>query len=109
MYILKKLAIWLLIILMLSIIYKDISNISITNDGPQLKQQKEQPIFSSYHVITKKVQAGETVLSIMEEINQSKLNHLNIEKIIQDFQTVNPHTDPFRLEVGKYYHFPAYE
>ena len=53
-----------------------------------------------------KVSAGDTVLSIMEEIND--LDTLDIEQIIRDFERLNPGADIHFLVPDDFYYFPLY-
>ena len=54
------------------------------------------------------VSAGDTVLSIVEEI--SPITHtLSISDIIVDFEELNPGEKANSLQIGKRYKFPLYE
>lgn len=63
---------------------------------------------TSFEIVRMKVQRGDTVLSIVEEINPFLHDGLNIEVILNDFQRINPFVDPYNLKPGKYYSFPIY-
>ncbi|GAA0441008.1 MAG: hypothetical protein ACQEWU_12625 [Bacillota bacterium] len=102
---LKKAAIWFIIFLFLSSVYKDISNVQTT----PFQEKESEVLHTDYHVTPIKVQTGDTVLSIVEEINKHQLNRLNIEKVLIDFQVINPKTDPYQLEIGNFYYFPIYD
>lgn len=53
------------------------------------------------------VKSGDTVLSIVEEINNKQIP--SIEKIVDDFKELNPNQSPGKLKVGKLYKFPKYK
>lgn len=54
-----------------------------------------------------KVTAGQTVLSIVEQIHNGPLP-VSISQLISDFQILNPSTEPERIQIGKVYKFPVY-
>ena len=54
-----------------------------------------------------KIEPGDTVLSITEEVNND-LPSLDINKIIADFQKLNPGADPKSLIPYSFYYFPLY-
>lgn len=53
------------------------------------------------------VKNGDTVLSIVEEVNNNQIP--SIEKIVADFKELNPDQSPGKLKVGKSYKFPVYK
>lgn len=54
-----------------------------------------------------KVAAGQTVLSIVEQIQGGPLP-VSISQLITDFQVLNPKTEPEMIQIGKVYKFPVY-
>ena len=54
------------------------------------------------------VSAGDTVLSLVEEIS-SDIPSLSISDIIVDFEKLNPGEKANSLHIGKRYKFPIYE
>lgn len=54
-----------------------------------------------------KVAAGQTVLSIVEQIQDGPLP-VSISQLITDFQVLNPKTEPEMIQIGKVYKFPVY-
>ncbi len=54
-----------------------------------------------------KVAAGQTVLSIVEQIQGGSLP-VSISQLITDFQVLNPKTEPEMIQIGKVYKFPVY-
>lgn len=83
-------------LLMLSILH------DISKDTTLPVQKNEAGI----EMITVKVMPGDTLLSITEEINDFK--SLNLKKIIEDFQHLNPGSNYLSLNVHQYYYFPLY-
>ncbi|MBB3906875.1 MULTISPECIES: type IV pilus assembly protein FimV [Anoxybacillaceae] len=61
---------------------------------------------SSYRVI--KVQAGDTLLSIMER-EQGQSLPVSIEELIEDFEALNPGIKATSIQIGKAYKFPIYK
>lgn len=56
---------------------------------------------------SKEVKAGDTVLSVVEELNTSKTT-VSILTIIKDFEELNPSVKADSLQIGKVYKFPLY-
>jgi hypothetical protein len=54
-----------------------------------------------------KVQAGQTVLSIVEELHEGNTS-VSISKIVEDFEVLNKETDAQTIKTGKTYRFPIY-
>jgi hypothetical protein len=54
------------------------------------------------------VSAGDTLLSIVEEIS-ANTHTLSISEIIVDFEELNPGEKANSLQIGKKYKFPLYE
>lgn len=108
MNLIKKSFLYIFIILLLVSIYKDLYYGTIinnqTNDDNSAYTTVNKP-----HVIKVKVQQGDTVLSIVEKINETENENLNIEMILEDFQAANPTADPFQLKANAFYYFPLYE
>ncbi|MEH7388645.1 hypothetical protein V7147_25100 [Bacillus sp. JJ1521] len=54
-----------------------------------------------------KVKAGDTLLSIVEKLNEGK-QISSIESVIMDFEELNPDSKAELLQIGKTYKFPLY-
>lgn len=104
---LKRLFLYIIIILLV---------ISIFND---LSLEKEKEINSEntitmrnhdldYVIYKVKVNTGDTVLSIIEELNKPMNGKLELDKILSDFKVLNPEVDPYQLQANTYYYFPMY-
>jgi hypothetical protein len=55
-----------------------------------------------------KVKAGDTVLSIVEQLTHSSIP-VPIEKVIADFKALNKEISPENIQIGKEYKFPVYK
>ncbi len=58
-----------------------------------------------YQKISYTVQAGDTVLSITEQINEG---HVPIQQLLLDFEKLNPGANPHEIHIGETYFFPIY-
>ncbi len=89
------------------IIYQDITQEDIYSRKED-EVVRDAPSSTFYHVIPIKVQADDTVLSIVERINPQLHQELDVNRILSDFQLSNPNSDPFSLSPGEIYYFPKY-
>ncbi|MBU8789442.1 hypothetical protein [Oceanobacillus caeni] len=103
----KRLILYMFIILLVASIYKDLS---LGDDMINQYQDIETFITkdSQYTIIKVKVEWGDTVLSIIKDLNEGKIK-VPFEKIINDFQELNPNIDPNSMEPENYYYFPLYK
>lgn len=60
-----------------------------------------------YDVMKHEVNAGQTVLSIIEQINHPNLS-VTYEQMLEDFRTLNKDQDPHQIQVNEVYFFPVY-
>lgn len=122
---LKKALVTLFSILFLISIFKDITTgtfsfedvTSAKQSPPQEIVQEQQPKGTRsntnesqskrYQKIEHHVKAGETVLSIMENINKTG-PPVSIQQMIQDFESLNPNIDAHQIQINKSYWFPIY-
>jgi TATA-binding protein-associated factor Taf7 len=58
-----------------------------------------------FKTVSYKVKAGETVLSIAEELNELTIS---IQQLIEDFEQLNPSTNPHQIRIDETYLFPVY-
>ncbi|WP_010650898.1 hypothetical protein [Oceanobacillus massiliensis] len=106
MYTLKRFFLFIFIILLFISIYQDITTEVDTN-----KQESEMITPGSsgnYSIAHVKVVPGDTVLSIIEDMNKSNLEQLNMKLAIEHFEALNPTTDPLNLKPHTVYYFPVY-
>lgn len=97
------------IVLFFISIYKDLTvGTSLTSNN---KQHNEEYVTYTRNITTirVKVNQGDTLLTIVEKLNQQTSDRLNVKQIVSDFKLLNPTEDPMRLISGEYYSFPIYE
>ncbi|VEF47789.1 Uncharacterised protein [Bacillus freudenreichii] len=80
---------------------KAVTAVSEINVATELEQSDNMP----YH--TKTTKAGDTVISITEELHQGPLP-VSIDQLIDDFQTLNKGLKPDEIQINKEYKFPLY-
>jgi len=97
----KKLSLFILILLLLLSISHDLSK-NMEQHYPEANTDEDQ----NTRIAPIKVQHGDTLLSIVEEIND--LNQLYVDEIIKDFQNLNPDSDYRSLKPNQFYYFPLY-
>lgn len=105
----KRFFIYIVIILLCISIYNDLSlgNSPASEDRSNRIQQPSTDI--TFTVLQVKVEPGETVLSIVERINNNRnLKKMDLTQILTDFNTINPSIDPKTIEPHTYYYFPLY-
>ncbi|WP_051681369.1 hypothetical protein [Virgibacillus alimentarius] len=105
----KRICIILFLFLFIMSIYKDLTTGIIKNT---LNTKIDTEITEKANIRTAKIKVypGDTVLSIVEQINNNhhQTPNIDIEQIIIDFKKINPDADPYKLEIFKYYYFPLY-
>lgn len=105
----KKLFAFLSIVFVIYIIYYDIKIGTL----PAVKSETIEVVEEALdheptkHSVEIEVKAGDTVLSLVEEINKNT-PITSIEKVIKDFENLNPNTKADLLQIGKTYQFPLY-
>ncbi|QDP40623.1 LysM peptidoglycan-binding domain-containing protein [Radiobacillus deserti] len=119
MELLKKLVPIVLIILFLMSIYKDLTGGVLLTDNQatvanQIKDEKNETPPSkdnsskTIKAVEKKVKPGDTVLSIVEELNNIG-EGISIQQIQEDFKILNPGVDPNNIQIEATYLFPIYK
>lgn len=107
MHSLQKLVICLIIILAFASVYHDLNSGSQVHLMNESDQQENSVQTKQFTVVKVKVEAGDTFLSIIEQLNDS-LTTVNIDEISEDFMLIN-HTDPHDIKNGDSYYFPLYK
>ncbi|HEY2422041.1 MAG TPA: LysM domain-containing protein [Neobacillus sp.] len=105
----KRLFGMLLVVLILYVIYIDLTIGTLPSDTQKVGALAEQVVKPGKGIpsFTEKVKPGETVITIVE-------NHLNkpipvpITVLIQDFCELNPGKVPEKIQIGTTYTFPDY-
>ncbi|MEH7074059.1 hypothetical protein [Neobacillus drentensis] len=108
----KKLFGFLLVVLIIYVIYIDLTvgtlpstltqQVDAKIETPRKPEQKTAiPSFEA------KVEPGETVISIVEHQLDKSLP-VSITDLIEDFRKLNPGDTPEKIQIGSTYHFPDY-
>ena len=107
MYFIKRMSFYVIILLLLISLYKDltIGTPLFKENKSSLTPQTNQEL--KFSITKVSVQSGDTVLSITEQLNHQLIT-LDITKIIMDFKTINPEIDPYNLQTNTDYYFPLY-
>jgi hypothetical protein len=102
----KRIILYIFIILLVASIYKDLS---LRNAGINHLHYKELQTTedSQYSILKVRVDIGDTVISIVEDLHDGNLN-VSAETIMNDFQHLNPNTHPNSMQPESYYYFPLY-
>lgn len=110
MYFIRNMFIYLMVLLLALSLYKDLT-IGTTpfneNKLQPIEQTNLKKVENKLSVVEFRVQPGDTVLSVTEQLNH-QLVALDVTQIISDFKTINPHTDPYQLQFNTTYFFPVY-
>jgi hypothetical protein len=101
----KKIFIYILVFLFLFSVYKDLDGGSLQN---RLETLTENASITNYKAVYVKVQHGDTILSIVEDINEKTMQIQDINQILEDFRLLNPNVNTDQLKVGHFYYFPSY-
>lgn len=101
-----RVSIYLLILLFFISIYKDLTNdVQKTEEIPATTEFSQDEMTA----VKREVQPGDTILTIVEDLNQSNQTFkIDINKIIKDFQKINADTNPYQLQPHQTYYFPLY-
>ncbi|ALX48101.1 hypothetical protein [Lentibacillus amyloliquefaciens] len=105
----KKMILYTFLILFLLSIHRDLTVGTFLNSTPD--QQNKLHIMEQEKMEVLKVQVGqgETVLSIVEEINEPHSSNLDIPQILADFKSLNHGVKPTDIKKEEYYYFPLYK
>lgn len=104
----KRVTLFLATILIVYAVYFDLSKGTLTFVNAGNEHIYKEP-FAEKEVdfFEKRVQSGETLLSIVEAYLGGPLP-VSVETVIKDFQKLNNGLHPQNIQVGKIYKFPAY-
>jgi hypothetical protein len=117
----KRLVIFISIIILLYSVYYDLSTgtlkmvtpkqsvtaasktvIEVDADSEKKKEDNQIP-----HTVLE-VKPGDTVLSMVEDLTDGALP-VTIEQVISDFETLNENRSPHEIQIGQRYKIPLYE
>ncbi|MFN2745314.1 MULTISPECIES: LysM peptidoglycan-binding domain-containing protein [Bacillus] len=98
----KRLIVFLSILLTLFIVYYDIKSGTIPQKALPVTAAAQEPA-GALHYKTVTVKPGQTVFSIIGE------KHIPADKIAQDFEALNPNVKAGSIQAGATYKFPVYQ
>ncbi|GGJ83191.1 hypothetical protein GCM10007063_02130 [Lentibacillus kapialis] len=104
----KRLFIYVLIVLFLVSIHKDLTVGTPMDSEPEMQNGTKTFKQESLTAVEVKVNEGDTVLTIVEELNDQNDKQLDIPQIQADFEALNPNVQALHVEPGEYYYFPLY-
>lgn len=106
----KKLFGFLLTVLIIYVIYLDLSVGTLPAANPKQADAKVETIKkhkTGMPSFQAKVKPGDTVISIVEHQLDEPLP-VAITNLIEDFKKLNPGKSPEKIQIGSTYHFPDY-
>lgn len=109
----KKLAGFLFIVLLIYSVYHDMNYGTLPTAVSPVETEEKEPSPTDKSDKTdspyfeKKIQPGDTVLSVLEKRFDGPLP-VPISTIIKDFHSLNNGMDPKEIQLGKSYKFPEY-
>ena len=91
-------------------IYYDVKfgTIPTVTHASEIKSHIEKPSKQTSPFQIKKVHPGDTVLTVVEEL-QSGPRSVSINQVITDFQKLNNGIKPEEIQIGQEYKFPLYK
>lgn len=106
----KKLFGFLLAVLILYVIYFDLTVGTLPSTQTQQVDAKVEKITNQktdLPYFEARVEPGETVISIVEHQLDKSLP-VSISDLVEDFRKLNPGETPEKIRIGSTYHFPDY-
>ncbi|GIN85470.1 hypothetical protein J6TS2_18560 [Heyndrickxia sporothermodurans] len=105
----KKFLAFVTVIIVVYSVYIDLSfgTIPVITHASE-NMDKTVKIKKTTPFLNRKVKPGDTVLSIVENVNPSSTS-ISIEKIVKDFTKLNNGLKPEEIQIGQNYKFPIYE
>jgi hypothetical protein len=110
----KRLGVLMIIIFVIYVVQYDIKYGTLPHDKaipvstkPE-KASSEKSSKPDILYLTVKVKAGDTVLSIVEQLAQNYVP-VPIQQVVKDFKTLNKGISPEDIQIGRSYKFPLYK
>ncbi|KQL53530.1 hypothetical protein AN964_08495 [Heyndrickxia shackletonii] len=106
----KKFVALIVAIIVLYSVYYDlkIGTIPAATHASEVKTPQETTAKPTVPFQLKEVEPGETVLTIVEQLEKGPLS-VPINKVIHDFQKLNNGIKPEEIQIGQEYKFPVYK
>ncbi|WP_078545626.1 LysM peptidoglycan-binding domain-containing protein [Litchfieldia alkalitelluris] len=111
----KKMGGFIIFFFILYIIYHDISigtlpvakgeNNIVEEQAVEVAAEEVSPSFPYQEV---EIKAGDTLLSLVESLNDGNSSNRSISSIINDFEELNPGVKANSLKIGQVYKIPTY-
>lgn len=107
----KRLSALIILILVVYVIYFDLSKgtlpitVETTTSAVSEKVVNEEVKINYFE---RKIESGDTVLSIIEKQLDSAIP-VPIQRVVQDFHSLNDGMDAEKIQIGKTYKFPDYQ
>lgn len=102
---LRRISLITFIILVAVSIFQDLAH----SDGTISSSNNENVGLPPFEAVPVKVNPGDTVLSITEEIQTISANTLSVEIILKAFESLNPNTSFNEIHVHEIYYFPQFQ
>lgn len=102
---LRRISLITFIILVAVSIFQDLAH----SDGAISFSNNENLELPSFEAVPVKVNPGDTVLSITEEIQTISAHTVSVEIILKAFESLNPNTSSNELHVHEIYYFPQFQ
>ncbi|GAA0331059.1 hypothetical protein [Oceanobacillus sp. FSL W7-1293] len=102
---LRRISLITFIILVAVSIFQDLAH----SDGTISSSNNENLELPPFEAVPVKVNPGDTVLSITEEIQTITVNTVSIEIILKAFESLNPNTSSNDIHVHEVYYFPQFQ
>ena len=100
----RRISLATLIILVSVSIFQDLSR----SDNQMSFISKENLDLPYFEAVPVKVNPGDTVLSITEELQTTPSNTVSVETILRAFESLNPSIAPSEIQIHEIYYFPQF-
>ncbi|MFD1412785.1 hypothetical protein [Oceanobacillus jeddahense] len=103
---LRRISLITFIILVAVSIFQDLAH---SDDGTTSFSNNENLELPPFEAVPVKVNPGDTVLSITEEIQTTPAYSVSVEVILKAFESLNPTTSSNDIDVYEVYYFPQFQ
>ncbi|WP_152656228.1 hypothetical protein [Oceanobacillus sp. CFH 90083] len=102
---LRRISLITFIILVAVSIFQDLAQ----SDGTNTFSNNEKSNLPPFEAVPVKINPGDTVLSITEEIQTTSANSVSVENILKAFEALNPTAYANELHAHEIYYFPRFQ
>jgi len=104
----KKIAVFMAAVIVGYSMYYDLAIGTLPSfSNPSSSSSAASPVPGEAPHAIVKINAGDTVISIVEELEKGTLP-VPIEQVVEDFRSLNNQAKPEEIQIGKEYKFPIY-